>query len=354
MGPAQRTALLEQYRQFLINEDDAGIERVLAEAPDNPEFVSALSEIHRWYEEEFGLTPAPEDQQEGLEQLQVLLGTHITSNSTTETVTAIEAASPLTPENVDLEPTDSFLGGDGAHSPSPSTRSPSGKGHTEPTRRRGRPSSAAKNARASPKSRDRSPVFKANAYQKGTLAARIVSALYNESSFGDVKFQKVIYVVEHHARLGALQSSYKRYGHGPHDNQLFNGVKGTMKKNGWFEAVRENGRTYFKPLDDPEGFVPTYQKIWGDYEDKIQEVIELFRPLLTRPAEIAATLYAVWNDYLIEGRSFQDADLVHEARHNWDPKKKAIHDREWYDGLSWLRKVGLIPTGFGKLTKRVR
>ena len=338
MGPNQRKALLEEYRQLLVDEDEVGIERVLAEAPDDADFLSALSDIHHWYEERYGLTPSPEDQREGLEQLQKLLGTDCGLDTT--------SPPPDEPEAPPVDP--SALGtpaGDGASVPSPEVSPGAGSRARREQRR-------AKGGTSARSTGDRPEAKRANAYQKGVLAARIVHLLHDEPTFGDVKFQKVIYMVEHHAQLEELQSNYRRYAYGPHDTKLFNGAKGMMKKNGWFEAAKRKGRTYFESMSNPDGYLTTYENVWGDKDEEITRVIESFRRLRTRTAEVIATVYAVWNDFLIEGRVIEDAALIHEARYNWDPKKEAIGDREWADGLAWLRERGLVPTGFGRLTVR--
>ena len=335
MGPNQHKALLEEYRQLLVDEDDVGIERVLAEAPDDADFLSALSDIHRWYEETYGLTPSPEDQREGLEQLQKLLETDCDFDTT--------SPPPDDPEAPPVDP--SAFGtpaGDGASIPAPKVSTGAD------ARRRSRRATGG----AARLTGDRSTLKQANAYQKGVLAARIVHLLHDEPTFGDVKFQKVIYMVEHHARLKALQSNYRRYAYGPHDTRLFNGAKGMMKKNEWFAAVKRKGRTYFESLSNPDGYLMTYENVWGDKDEEITRVIEVFRRLRTRTSEVVATVYAVWNDFLIEEQVVEDAALIQEARYNWDPKKETIEDREWAQGIAWLRENGLVPTGFGKLTVR--
>jgi type I restriction enzyme S subunit len=77
------------------------------------------------------------------------------------------------------------------------------------------------------------------------------------------------------------------------------------------------------------------------------------RPLDTKQCEIAATLYAAWNDLLIAGKTPSDDDIITEARDNWHPSKATISLDHWRKGLEWLRTSKLIPCGTGKPVRHI-
>ena len=66
---------------------------------------------------------------------------------------------------------------------------------------------------------------------------------------------------------------------------------------------------------------------------EVDALLKLLLPLDTRQAEIAATLYAAWNNLLLLGASPSDEDIVYETRENWHTSKLKIErekfSRDW-------------------------
>jgi type I restriction enzyme S subunit len=62
-------------------------------------------------------------------------------------------------------------------------------------------------------------------------------------------------------------------------------------------------------------------------------------------AEIIATLFAAWNDFLIDGHSPNDDEIVREVRENWHEEKRRFAPVKLRQWLDWLRESGLVPTG---------
>jgi type I restriction enzyme S subunit len=67
-----------------------------------------------------------------------------------------------------------------------------------------------------------------------------------------------------------------------------------------------------------------------------------------RQAEIAATLFAAWNNLLLEGQQPSDDEIVREARENWHPDKLKIERKRFIDALVWMRQHDVVPGGKGK------
>jgi type I restriction enzyme S subunit len=74
----------------------------------------------------------------------------------------------------------------------------------------------------------------------------------------------------------------------------------------------------------------------------------LLLPLNSRQAEIVATLYAAWNNLLLQGQTPDDEAIVHEARANWHASKLKIERDKFFRGLQWMREKGLVPSGKGR------
>ena len=57
----------------------------------------------------------------------------------------------------------------------------------------------------------------------------------------------------------------------------------------------------------------------------------------TEEVEIVATLFAVWNDLLIDGVQPTDAQVISELRENWHERKARFTPTELGRWLDWLR-----------------
>lgn len=186
------------------------------------------------------------------------------------------------------------------------------------------------------------------------LAAEITHQLHSQRTFGQRKLQKVIYLAEHTARLAAIQGNYLRDAAGPHDRQLMNKVEGEMQKHQWYERIeRETVGHVYRPLSQAGQHRQGYRSAWSAAEQAtIEQVIELMRDWDTDRCEMTVTLYAAWNDFILEGRPISDEAIVGEVMHSWNDTKLRFGKTEWLAVLAEMKKHKiLMPTGFGKRTK---
>lgn len=185
------------------------------------------------------------------------------------------------------------------------------------------------------------------------LAAEITHQLHSQRTFGQRKLQKVIYLAEHTARLAAIQGNYLRDAAGPHDRQLMNKVEGEMQNHQWYERIeRETVGHAYRPLSQAGQHRQAYSNAWSASERAtIEQVIELMRAWDTDRCEMTVTLYAAWNDFILEGRPVSDEAIVDEVMHRWNDTKLRFGKPEWLAVLVEMKKHKiLMPTGFGKLT----
>ncbi|MEE5072695.1 restriction endonuclease subunit S [Pseudomonas alliivorans] len=192
--------------------------------------------------------------------------------------------------------------------------------------------------------------------QKATrtlLAAEVTHRLHAQRTFGQRKLQKVIYLAEHAARLKAIQGSYLRNVAGPHDRQLMNQVEAGLQNNQWYERIeRETKGHSYRPLSKAGQHRQAYNTAWSATERAaIERVIELMRDWDTDRCEMIVTLYAAWNDFILEGRPASDEAIVDEVMHSWNDTKLRFGKTEWLAVLAEMKKHKiLMPTGFGKRT----
>ncbi|WEX15100.1 restriction endonuclease subunit S [Pseudomonas sp. G11] len=186
------------------------------------------------------------------------------------------------------------------------------------------------------------------------LAAEITHQLHSQRTFGQRKLQKVIYLAEHTARLAAIQGNYLRDAAGPHDRQLMNKVECEMQNHQWYERIeRETVGHAYRPLSQAGQHRQAYSSAWSVAERvTIEQVIELMRDWDTDRCEMTVTLYAAWNDFILEGRPISDEAIVGEVMHSWNDTKLRFGKTEWLAVLAEMKKhKTLMPTGFGERTK---
>jgi len=185
------------------------------------------------------------------------------------------------------------------------------------------------------------------------LAAEITHRLHSQHTFGQRKLQKVIYLAEHTARLAAIQGNYLRDAAGPHDRQLMNKVEGELQNHQWYERIERDtvGHAY-RPLSQAGQHRQAYRSAWSAAErTNIEQVIELMRDWDTDRCEMTVTLYAAWNDFILEGRPVSDEAIVEEVMHSWNDTKLRFGKTEWLTVLEEMKKHKiLMPSGFGKRT----
>lgn len=185
------------------------------------------------------------------------------------------------------------------------------------------------------------------------LSAEITHRLHSQRTFGQRKLQKVIYLAEHTARLAAIQGNYLRDAAGPHDRQLMNKVECEMQNHQWYERIeRETVGHAYRPLSQAGQHRQAYSSAWSVAERvTIEQVIELMRDWDTDRCEMTVTLYAAWNDFILEGRPVSDDAIVDEVMHSWNDTKLRFGKTAWLAVLAEMKKHKiLIPTGFGKRT----
>ena len=169
-----------------------------------------------------------------------------------------------------------------------------------------------------------------------------------QNTFGHVKAEKISHIVE--ARVGIeLDRNPIKDAAGPNDYRHLKKVESRAEKAGFFSVRQSAGGGYTfvrkRRFDEP---VRKTRKCLGQYNDAVDAVIDDFLPMDTQQAEIFATVYAAWNNLLIEEKDVTDEAIVREARDNWHPEKLRIAPKRFLAAINWMRTKGIVPTGSGK------
>jgi type I restriction enzyme S subunit len=93
------------------------------------------------------------------------------------------------------------------------------------------------------------------------------------------------------------------------------------------------------------------ERNFGDHKDKVDWLLGQFERFDTERAELLATTFAVWNDYLNDKRIPSEDEIVRGV-HGWHPDKAAKFDAARIGRcIKWMRDNDMVPTGMGPKTQ---
>jgi len=189
-------------------------------------------------------------------------------------------------------------------------------------------------------------------FARALLASEIVGRLGSDTTFGQTKLQKVLYLAEYMQELSEIESRPVRYARGPHDPELIKEVESKMKALEWYqEAPRRDGLGHqYMPLKKAGEHAALFEKVWPKKQASIRALLNLMKTWKTERCERFATLYAAWNDLLIWGHEVTEESILREVLERWHPDKNLIPRSKWIEMLDWMASKGYVPTGFGRAT----
>lgn len=162
---------------------------------------------------------------------------------------------------------------------------------------------------------------------------------------GKIQLQKMLYLMDEHIGLNR-STQYYRYAHGPYDLELDHYVE-ILVSNHWYEQ-KHQGADLLVPGKNHADFVKTYHDAFSDQQKEIDKLITFLKPMKTSQVERIATLYAAWNDFMIDGNvAPTDSQIIHEVMTNWTNNKANTKYSTWQGTLDKMKKNGIIPKGLG-------
>ncbi|MBC9931496.1 restriction endonuclease subunit S [Chitinophaga qingshengii] len=185
-------------------------------------------------------------------------------------------------------------------------------------------------------------------FAKQVLAGKIISRFKNDANFTDIKFQKIQFLAEHIVEAD-LNLNYYYQAAGPYDNVFMHTIYNDLKKNKWYECKDRK----FAALEKQGKIEKYYQNYFGPATGQLDKLFRLLSGATEAKSEIIATIYAVWNNFIIEGKPIVEDELI-QSFYNWSERKHQYTRAQVLEGLQWLREYKLEPTGFGKLIKKAK
>lgn len=191
-------------------------------------------------------------------------------------------------------------------------------------------------------------------FARQLLAAEILHR-HHQHKMTQMKLQKLIHLTEYHAQLDELHGDYQRQAAGPYDNRIMYGITASLEKQQWFKTVGHGRNATYSQLVKT-GDHKKYLSHWQDRTQNIDELLNLLGKATPKQCEIVSTLYAAWNDLLIDKEQITDERIIAEASspERWHQEKAKIEPDKWPAALEWMRANNLIPTGYGKHTRKLQ
>lgn len=193
---------------------------------------------------------------------------------------------------------------------------------------------------------------------RGLIATEIIERSAHQATFGRVKLQKIAYLVEVYVGVTELKGHYLREAAGPLDRAMIHELE---QQAGSLAGIRVEqphgaGSVVIYRLGERQGaHRQELVVLLGDRADKFDKLVEDIGTIDTKGAEAVATLYAVWNDALIDGETPDDMEIKLAVLTEWHPEKaKKFRLDELQTWLDWMRRHGLVPTGTGPKTSTGR
>jgi type I restriction enzyme S subunit len=185
------------------------------------------------------------------------------------------------------------------------------------------------------------------------VGAEIVHRHRDTRKFGRIKNQKLLYLAETHAGINELSGNFIRFAAGPYDEALIKETERGLEAAGYCRAQTsegDSGGIAYVPLANAGRHTAELKSLLGDRADALRKLIDLLHDFDKDAVEAIATLYAVWNDALIDGERPDEAAIIRGVLTEWHPDKAKFTEDKLRHWLAWMRRNGLVPRGQGPRT----
>ncbi len=177
--------------------------------------------------------------------------------------------------------------------------------------------------------------------------------LKREKTFGHVKEQKVLHLVESIAGIDLGRRPLKDAA-GPNDFAHMLKAEAWAKAHGFFAMVKRDGGYDFQKLSAFDQHMSRAGEALAPYLAKLERVIDLLVPMDSEEAEIFATVHAAWNNLLVDKLETMDDAIVSAAREGWHVEKLRIPEYKFRHAIEKIRQKCLVPDGTAKYVGQPR
>lgn len=178
------------------------------------------------------------------------------------------------------------------------------------------------------------------------LAYKVIKQSGNDLK-GRIHLMKIIYMLDCMLGLG-LGINYLRYTRGPY-NPIIESIEKNLSDKGIISVNTAKNYSY-TVIDD--SFDSKYNELFAKHNSEIEKIIDYMKRMKSSRAEKIATLYAAWNDMVIDGvQNITDKMIIDDVMNNWTENKAKTDFSTWQHILNDMKDKKIIPHGYGKHTR---
>lgn len=183
-------------------------------------------------------------------------------------------------------------------------------------------------------------------YRQAAFAAYAVNRLADRPTFGRTQLMKFLYLVPHVLEQESHIHAQREVA-GPWDPAIYK-IESLAKANRqrWFTVRQAGHRLVYRRGDNIDAAIRFAVDKMGSARPRVDRLLEQFAKWDTEEAELVATTFAVWNDYLIDGQNPTDEQIV-EGVHAWHESKAKFDASRIRRCIERLRNSNLVPMGTG-------
>jgi len=187
------------------------------------------------------------------------------------------------------------------------------------------------------------------------MIAGVVIARYGrQPGHGRVWLQKMLFMAQTHENINEIDGHFLREPAGPLDRDLRDRVEADLTTAKAIRVTRVQGEReayHYEFLGDVAQLRADLSAALGVRMDGFERLTDRLGDLNTKGIEAVATLYAAWNDFLIDGQTPSDSDITREVLDSWHPEKSEKFSADELDTwLAWMRRQDIVPSGTGQKT----
>jgi hypothetical protein len=180
------------------------------------------------------------------------------------------------------------------------------------------------------------------------VVCTLVNRLADDPHFGRTKMAKLFYLADASEKL-ELGTTYYRKAAGPLDTAALydaeTGLEAFAVKHRYISVERTGRKVTYRRGPNLENALDSARKVLGNKRRAVNRLIDCFRQLDTDQCEIVATLYACWNDLLLDGKDASEESVVNEFLGSWHESKRRFSRQRLLKALAWMKQNQLVPTG---------
>lgn len=166
---------------------------------------------------------------------------------------------------------------------------------------------------------------------------------------------KRMYLAEAHAGVWELRGQPQRMAAGPFDGDEMSEVETELARVEHIATNQPGGRNsqvHYRLTGQQGALRSELDALLGDRRAVFDKMLVDLGELESRGVEAVATLYAVWNDMLIDGKTPTDDAVIDGVLNDWHAEKRDKFTRaDLRNYLGWMGRHGMTPTGRGPRTK---